>query len=65
MLEQMQMIAFQIIASVGAAKSNYVEAMQAAKAGDFELADAKIKEGEEFFSEAHKHHFELIQSWRL
>ena len=61
MLEQMQMIAFQIIASVGTAKSNYVEAMQAAKAGDFEKADGLIKEGDGFFGEAHKHHFDLIQ----
>ena len=61
MLEQMQMVAFQIIASVGAAKSNYVEAMQAAKKGDFELADSLIKEGDEIYSEAHKFHFELVQ----
>ena len=60
MLEQMQMIAFQIIASVGTAKSNYVEAMQAAKKGDFELADSLIKEGDEILLSEAEHHSNYV-----
>ena len=45
----------------GAAKSCFVEAIQAAKKGLFEDAKAKLVEAEEAFVEAHKIHAELIQ----
>lgn len=61
MSEEMELICFQLIANSGAAKSSYVEAIKAAKQGDFELADAKIQEAETAFIEAHKIHSELIQ----
>ncbi len=61
MLEQMQTIAFQMIATVGTAKSMYIEALQLAKKGEFEQAQNMYKEADEIYSEAHTLHFELVQ----
>ena len=61
MTEEMELICFQLIANSGAAKSCFVEAIQAAKKGLFEDAKAKLVEAEEAFVEAHKIHAELIQ----
>lgn len=61
MLEQMQMVAFQIIATVGEAKSLYMEGIYLAKDKEFEKAEEKIKEGERVFAQAHTLHFELVQ----
>ncbi|MBL0701631.1 MAG: PTS lactose/cellobiose transporter subunit IIA [Spiroplasma sp.] len=61
MINKMQESAFQIIAVVGTAKSCYIEAMQISRTGNFDEARAKIKEGDGFYAEAHKFHFELIQ----
>lgn len=55
-------ICFQIISFVGAAKSDYIEAMHQAKAGNYEKAEALITEGDEAFAEGHKVHLELLQS---
>ena len=46
---------------VGSARSNYIEAIQKAKEGDFTGAEALIKEGAEFFQEGHHAHADLIQ----
>lgn len=59
--EEMQMIACQIVSTVGTAKSLYMEAIGLAKEGDIEGAKAKIKEGRDFYVECHSHHFGLIQ----
>ena len=61
MTEEMELICFQLIANSGAAKSCFVEAIQLAKKGHFEDANAKLVEAEEAFVEAHKIHAELIQ----
>ncbi len=61
MKEELQTVAFQIIATVGEAKSLYVEAMYAAREGDFEKADKLLKEGETIYSKAHHHHFDLVK----
>ncbi len=61
MKEEMQTVAFQIIAAVGEAKSLYVEAMYAAREKDYEKADKLMKDGEAAYSNAHHFHFELIQ----
>ena len=60
-MEGIELICFQIISNVGAARSSYIEAIQCAKKGQFEEADALIKEGETFFNEGHSAHGELIQ----
>lgn len=60
-MEGIELVAFQIIASVGSARSCYVEAIQEAKAGNFEQADALLKEGDKNFNEGHHAHAGLIQ----
>ncbi|MGT2829492.1 PTS lactose/cellobiose transporter subunit IIA [Streptococcus hillyeri] len=60
-MEGIELIAFQIIASVGSARSSYIEAIQAAKAGNFEEAEALIKAGDREFNEGHHAHASLIQ----
>ena len=61
MKEKMQEIGFQMIAQVGMAKSSYIEAMYFSRDKKFEEAEAKIKEGDDFFKEAHHLHFDLVQ----
>jgi len=60
-MENMELISFQIISTVGTAKSMYVEAIQAAKKGNFEEADRLIEEGAKIFVEGHHAHGSLIQ----
>ena len=59
-MEGMELIAFQIISAAGTARSMFVEAVREAKKGNFEEAEAKIKEGDECFVEGHKAHMELL-----
>lgn len=61
MLEEMQGLAFQIIASVGVAKSSYVEAMNLSRNEEFEKAEALIAEGDAVFVSANQLHLSLIQ----
>ena len=49
-MDNLELVSFQIISAVGVAKSFYIEAMKIAEKGDFDLAKAKIKEGDQ---EAH------------
>lgn len=60
-MEGIELIAFQIIASVGSARSSYIEAIQAAKAGDFSLARELMAMGDKDFIEGHHAHANLIQ----
>ena len=60
-MEEMEMIYFQIISTVGMARSMFIEAIQKAKTGDFEGAAASIEEGNGFFIEGHQAHAKLIQ----
>ena len=59
-MESLELLCFEIIANVGNARSLYIEAIGAAKAGDFEKAEALIKEGESSFEVGHKAHSNLI-----
>jgi PTS system cellobiose-specific IIA component len=62
-MEGLELVSFQIIAAAGSARSSYVEALQAAKQGNFEEAEAMIKQGDADFVEAHHVHAELIQKF--
>ena len=62
-MEGLELVSFQIIAAAGSARSSYVEALQAAKNGNFEEAEASIKQGDTDFVEAHHVHAELIQKF--
>lgn len=55
-MEGLELTAFQIISSVGTARSCYIEAIQAAKKSDYEEAEKLIKEGDEAFIEGHDAH---------
>jgi PTS system cellobiose-specific IIA component len=60
-ITDVNMIGFQIISNVGTAKSLVMEALYAAKDGDFAEAEAKLKESKHYFVEGHKIHASLIQ----
>ena len=60
-MEGLELICFQIISTVGTARSLYIEAIQEAKAGNIEKARELVKEGEAVFVEGHKAHAGLIQ----
>ena len=59
-MEEMELICFNMISSVGMAKSSYVEAMRAAAKGSFEEAAEKLKEGDGFYAKGHDSHADLI-----
>lgn len=60
-VEGLEMICFQIISSVGTARSSYIEAVRKARVGDFEGAQACIVSGQQEFLKGHEAHFELLQ----
>ena len=59
--EELLMASFQIIAAVGKARSLYIEAIHAAKDGDFDRAAELMKEGGESYLEGHDVHTQLVQ----
>lgn len=60
-MEGLELIAFQIISAVGTARSCYIEAIQEAKKGNYEVAERLIKDGDEAFVEGHDAHAGLLQ----
>ncbi|WP_194189883.1 PTS lactose/cellobiose transporter subunit IIA [Clostridium chrysemydis] len=60
-MDNLELISFNIISSVGMAKSSYIEAMKAAEKGEFDLVNEKMEEGDKYFSKGHNSHTELIQ----
>ncbi|NME43604.1 PTS lactose/cellobiose transporter subunit IIA [Faecalicoccus pleomorphus] len=60
-MEGMELVSFQIISSVGTAKSMFIEAIYLAKQGKIQEAKQLIKEGDTIFIEGHKAHAKLIQ----
>ncbi|WP_323617145.1 PTS lactose/cellobiose transporter subunit IIA [Erysipelothrix rhusiopathiae] len=60
-MEGLELLSFQMISFNGSARSCFVEAIQAAKEGDFERAEQTMAEGEEQFVEGHRVHAQLIQ----
>lgn len=59
--EEINMVSFSIISNVGTAKSLVMEALYAAKEGNFKIAEEKLEESRQFFVEGHKAHASLIQ----
>lgn len=53
-------VCFQIIASVGTAKSMYLEALSHARTGDMQKAREMIKEGEGIFATGHETHMQAL-----
>lgn len=60
MTEELELTLFQIITAAGGSKSNYIGAIQEAKAGNFEAAEQLVKDGDEFLSQAHDPHAKLL-----
>lgn len=60
-IEEMQAAAFQIISYSGDARSHFVEAIRAARAGRFQQASELMKAGEAAYHEIHSVHFSLVQ----
>lgn len=60
-MEELEMICFEIISSVGTARSCYIESIRLSRQGRFEEAEAQIKEGKQIFEMGHKAHGKLIQ----
>lgn len=59
-MEGLELTAFQIISTVGTARSCYIEAIQKAKEGKWEEIDELFKAGDEAFNEGHDAHMELL-----
>ena len=60
-MEGIELLSFQMISFNGSARSCFIEAIQAAKEGDYDRAEELMKEGEEQFVEGHRVHAQLIQ----
>ena len=61
MSEEFELICMQMITNSGSAKSSYIEAIQKAKAGDFEGATDCLEAGQQEFLKGHEAHFGLLQ----
>ncbi|WP_216082477.1 PTS lactose/cellobiose transporter subunit IIA [Clostridium botulinum] len=59
-IDTLEQSCFKIISFVGGARSKYIEAVREAKKGNYDLANNFIKEGDNFFTQGHKAHNELI-----
>jgi PTS system cellobiose-specific IIA component len=59
--EELYNTAFQLILHAGDARSLAMEAIQKAKEGNFDEAEAKLKEADSAFDEAHHFQTDLIQ----
>jgi PTS system cellobiose-specific IIA component len=57
----MEILCMQMIVEAGSAKSDYMEALQAAKKGDYAAAEAKMKSGDEHYAIGHERHAHMIQ----
>lgn len=58
--EKMDSILCELISAAGAARSSYISAIQAIKTGEGNPAD-KMKEGDDYFEQAHTFHRELLE----
>lgn len=60
-MEDMELVAFQMISQVGSARSSFMEALQLARAGKNEEAAEKISEAQSSLTEGHRVHADLIR----
>ncbi|NLC65855.1 MAG: PTS lactose/cellobiose transporter subunit IIA [Clostridium sp.] len=61
MKKEIEELLFQVIASVGTAKSLYIEAIRESKENNFEKAKEKVEEANIYFLKGHESHGKLIQ----
>lgn len=60
-MKDLELTLVEIISNVGMAKSLIIEALREARNGKFDAVDQKLKEADEYFSQGHHAHTELIQ----
>ena len=60
-MNEIELVCFKMISALGAARSAFMEAMVAAKKGNFEEAQSLIEEGQQQRLKGHEIHFELLQ----
>ena len=60
-MDNLELVSFQIISSVGEAKSALFEVLELSRNENFEEAEKKIEVAEEAILKAHESHFSLIQ----
>ena len=60
MTREMETSCFGIITYVGTARSCFINAIQCAKKGDFQEADALISQGDEAYTQGHHIHADLL-----
>ena len=58
--EKLEELNLEIIASVGTARSMFIEALELAKEGKFEEANAKVAEADELFTSGHNAHHDIL-----
>ena len=61
-MDELELVAFEIISNVGMAKSLAMEAIREAREGNFEEAEKKVDEAKGFLLEGHHAHSGLIQN---
>ena len=61
-MDELELVAFQIISNVGMAKSLAMEAIREAREWNFEEAENKVEEAKGFLLEGHHAHSGLIQN---
>lgn len=60
-MQDLEIIAFEIISNVGEAKSSYIQAIQEAKVKNFNEAEKLMEEGQKAYLKGHHAHNKLIQ----
>lgn len=58
--DKLEELDFQIIAAVGTARSKYIEALNQAKSGDHEGAQATVAEADALFAQGHDAHHDIL-----
>lgn len=59
-MEGMELISFNIISSVGTAKSLIMESMSLSRQGEFQKAEKNISQANEFLVKGEQEHFKII-----
>lgn len=60
-MNELELVAFEIISNVGMGKSLAIEAIREGRKRNYEAAEKKIKEAKEFLVQGHHAHASLIQ----
>ena len=61
-MDEQEQIVINLIVNAGSARSSAIEAIQYAKAGDMEKANASLQQAKESVNEAHHSQTEMIQA---